>query len=97
MSLRYTARAKKADIAAIHAYIAARNPAAATAVIRRVREIGILLAQYPGIGRATGTAGIRFLPATPYPYLVYFSQKSKEVTVVHIRHEARDVPGRENF
>ncbi len=69
MRLRYTAHAK-ADIAAIHAHIAARNPAAATAVIRRIREIGVVLAQYPNVGRATDTADIRFLPATPYPYLI---------------------------
>ena len=96
MKLRYTPHAK-ADIAAAHAYIASHNPSAATAVIRRIREIGVVLSQYPNIGRATDTADIYFLPATPYPYLVYFAKKSKEIIIVHVHHEARDVPGREDF
>ena len=64
MKLRYAPRAK-ADIAEIHAYIADRNAKAATAVIRRLKAAAELLAQFPGVGRATDIPGVRVLPAPP--------------------------------
>jgi len=93
MKLRYAPRAK-ADIAEIHAYIADRNAKAAAAVIRRIKAAAELLAQFPGVGRATDIQGVRALPAAPFPYLIYYTQTAREIVILHIRHAARDLPGR---
>jgi toxin ParE1/3/4 len=96
MKLRYAPRAK-ADIADVHAYIAERNPKAATAVVRRMRATANLLARYPGVGRATDIPRIRVLPAPPFPYLIYYTQTAKEIVIVHVRHGTRDAPRPEDF
>jgi toxin ParE1/3/4 len=93
MKLRYAPRAK-ADIAEIHAYLADRNAKAATAVIRRLKAAAELLAQFPGVGRATDIPGVRALPAASFPYLIYYTQASREIVILHIRHASRDLPGR---
>jgi toxin ParE1/3/4 len=96
MKLRYAPRAK-ADIADVHAFIAERNPKAATAVVRRIRAAANLLARFPGVGRATDMPRIRVLPAPPFPFLIYYTQTSKEIVIVHVRHGARDAPTPESF
>ncbi len=49
MRLRYTSAARD-HIASIHAYIAARNPAAATRVLARIRAAAERLREFPHIG-----------------------------------------------
>ena len=96
MKLRYAPRAK-ADIAEIHAYINDRNAGAATAVIRRLKAAAEPLTQFPGVGRATDIAGVRALPAAPFPHLIYYTQTTQEIIILHIRHAARDLPGRSDL
>ena len=96
MKLRYAPRAK-ADIADVYAYIAERNPKAATAVVRRIRATANLLARYPGIGRATDIPRVRVLLAPPFLFLIYYTQTSEEIVIVHVRHGSRDIPSREDF
>ena len=96
MKLGYAPRAK-ADIADVYAYIAERNPKAATAVVRRIRATANLLARYPGVGRATDIPRVRVLPAPPFPYLIYYTQTAKETVIVHVHHGARDAPTVEDF
>ena len=93
MKLKYAPRAK-ADIAEIHAYIADRNAKAATEVIRRLKSAAGLVAQFPGIGRATDIQSVRVLPVAPFPYLIYYTQTPREIVILHIRHAAREMPRR---
>jgi plasmid stabilization system protein ParE len=96
MKLRYSPRAR-ADIADIHDHIAQHNPRAATAVARKIRSTCRLLGRYPGIGRGTDIPGVRMLPVSRYPYLVYHSIGGDELTIVHVRHGARAAPGKDEF
>jgi plasmid stabilization system protein ParE len=38
--------------------------------------------------------GVRAIPAAPFPYVIYYTQASREIVILHIRHAARDLPGR---
>ena len=96
MKLRYASRAH-ADIAEIYQYIAKRNSRAATAVVRRIRTTSELLARFPDLDRETDIPGIRVLPISRYPYLVYHRLRGDEVVIVHIRHARRDQPGDEQL
>lgn len=96
MKLRYAPRAHT-DIADIHDYIAKHNPRAATAVIRRIRATGRLLARHPGLGRDTDIPDIRVLPVARYPYLIYHTLTGDELTIVHMRHGSRAAPTSEEF
>ena len=90
MRLRHAPRAR-ADIAEIYQYIAQHSPRAATAVSAQIRATGRLLAEYPGLGRETDIAGVRVFPTARYPYLVYYSIRGGDLTIVHVRHARRDV------
>ena len=91
MRLRFALRAR-GDIANIHQYIASRNTDAATAVVRQIRSTSQLLARYPGLGRETSISGVRVIPTTRYPYLVYHRVIADEVVIIHVRDGRRDVP-----
>jgi toxin ParE1/3/4 len=91
MKLRWSPRSRT-DIAEIHAYIAAHNPRAATAVIRHIRDTARLLASHPRMGRPTDIDGVRVLPVGRYPYLVCCTTSGNELIIVHVRHGARAVP-----
>ena len=61
-------------------------------MIRRLKAAAELLAQFPGVGRATDIPGVRALPAAPFPYVIYYTQAAREIVILHIRHAARDLP-----
>ena len=96
MKLRWTPRARH-DLDAIHDWIVARNPAAATAVIARIRYGAQLLADYPGTGRPTSVAGLLVLPIVRYPYLVYHMIEDDTVVIAHVRHSSRAAPADDVF
>ena len=52
-----------------------------------------LLLQHPHIGRRTDDPAIRRMPATPYPYLVFYEATETEIIVHAVRHAARDPSG----
>ena len=90
MKLRYAKRARS-DIDGIHEYIAQHGRRAASAVVRRVRSVSQLLANYPGLGRPTDMAGVRAFPIVPFPYLVYYRLTDEALEVIHVRHGCCDV------
>ena len=49
-----------------------------------------LLSAYPFIGARTRDPSIRRLPATPYPYLVFYEIGQDEIVIHAIRHAARE-------
>ena len=91
MKLRYSPRARN-DIDRIYDYIAQRNRAAATAVVRQIRSTSELLARHPGLGRETDISGVRVFPIARYPYLVYHRVLEDELVIIHVRDGRRDTP-----
>ena len=91
MRVRYAPRARN-DMVHIHQYVAAHNPKAAIAVVRRIRATANLLGRYPGLGRPTQIDDVRVIGAGRYPYLVYYRIHDDAVTIIHVRDARRDAP-----
>jgi len=97
LTLRYTLPAL-ADLVQVLDYIAAQSPQSARRVQARIQAIIELLASHPFIGRRTNDPAIRRLPATPYPYLIFYEATETEIVIHAIRHAARSpssMPGAE--
>lgn len=89
MRVRYSHRAV-ADLAAIADYLVERSPSGARAVEAAIRATVSLTADFPRCGRVVAQRpGVRVIPVTRYPYLVFYSVTEDTVVVLHIRHAAR--------
>ena len=88
------ARRAIADLNEIRVYLMERNPRGAERVRQRIEQAIATLADFPGIGRPTRLAGVSVATVLRYPYLVYYTVSGRELNILHIRHAARDVPGR---
>ena len=89
MRVVYGARAL-ADVIDIAAYLKARSPAGARAVELRIRRTIALLAEFPSAGQALEQRPqVRIMPLGRYPYLIFYTLSGEELTVLHIRHAAR--------
>jgi toxin ParE1/3/4 len=89
VKVRYTAPAL-ADLNAILDYIANHSPQGAQRVQARIQSIIDLLSLYPFIGSRTDDPTMRRLPASPYPFLVFYEVTESEIIVHAVRHAARD-------
>jgi plasmid stabilization system protein ParE len=47
------------------------------------------LADFPELGRLTNEPGVRVLPLTRFPYLIFYSVLRDELVILHIRQAAR--------
>ena len=92
MKVRYTLPAL-ADLNAILDYITARSPQGAKRVQARIQSIIDLLLLYPFVGVRTDDPTMRRLPASPYPFLVFYEVTETEIIVHAVRHAARDPSG----
>lgn len=92
MHLRFTGRAK-ADLDALHAYVAERNPRAATRLVDRILAAAYNLEDFPFLGRPGRVEGTRefVVPATPY-ILVYTVTDAYHLTLHRILHGAMKYP-----
>lgn len=89
MRATYSPRAV-ADVIDIAAYLKVRSPAGARAVEQRIHRTVALLAEFPGAGRALQQRPqVRVLPLGRSPYLIFYTLSGEELTVLHIRHAAR--------
>ena len=88
MKVRYTPRARN-DLDIIHSYLNQRSPAAASAVLKRIRIDR--LAEFPLMAPETELASIRGLSIVRYPYKAYYRVTDDEVLILHVR-DARRVP-----
>ena len=93
LKIRLTPRAI-ADLDDIRAYLTERNPRGAERVRQRIEQAIATLAEFSKIGRPTHLAGVSVATVLRYPYLVYYTVSGRELLILHIRHAARDVPGR---
>ena len=95
MRLRYTLPAL-ADLISILDYIADRSPQGAAHVHARIQGITNLLLEHPLAGAPTDDPTIRRMPATPYPYLIFYEATDDEIIIHAVRHGTRnpsDNPG----
>jgi toxin ParE1/3/4 len=84
MSVRILRRAE-ADLRRIKDYIEIDNPAAARAIIRRIRERCLDLADFPHQGRPAG-GGLRELVIAGTPYLAIYRIAGDEVRILRVLH-----------
>lgn len=88
MRVVYSLRASR-DLDRIHAYIAERNPRAATAVSGTIRKLTEGLAEFPLIGHPTDAQGVHVLTLGRYPFRIFYRVVGDEVQILHIWHDAR--------
>jgi addiction module RelE/StbE family toxin len=84
--------AARADIAAIHDYIAARNPQAARSATAQIEKSTDRLSQFPHSGRLGAIAGTRELVVRRLPYIVVYRVTEEAVEIVAVFHAAQDIP-----
>lgn len=92
MRVRYTSPAL-ADLGSILDYIAEHSPQGASRVQARIQAVLDVLANHPQAGARTNDPAIRRMPATPYPYLIFYEIGHNEIIVHAVRHAARDPSG----
>lgn len=76
----------------IRAFISKDNPAAASRVVKAIREQVKPLADHPQMGRSGILEGTRELLISRLPYLVVYQQQDGIVTVLAVVHTARNWP-----
>ncbi len=86
MRLRWRRRALH-ELDAICDYVAAENPAAAQALLRRVEQSANYLALFPQLGQATSVAGVRTKLVPGYPYRLFYTivANRDEVQIIRVR------------
>lgn len=92
MKLRYSRRAL-AELDAILADLAGKNPVAARHFGARVFQIGQRVGQFPyGYQEVAERPGVRRIPMVRYPYLIFYKVLSDETVVLRVVHGARKEP-----
>lgn len=92
LCVRYSAPAL-VEIEEIYRYIARDNPLAAAGVLAAISESVDLLSRYPRKSRRSRLRGLRALPLSGYPYIVFYRIKGRELEILHVLHGARRHPG----
>lgn len=79
----------RAQLRAIHDYIARDDKVAARALIARVEYVASLLGGNPNFGRKMQNSRLRRFPVRPYPYLIFYEVAGDIVRIIRVRHAAR--------
>ena len=89
--LRYSLSAAL-DLEAIYSTIAADNQSAGLRVIAHIRSMENLLAEYPGMGRASEVPDALKLavPGLPYKIIYEADELTDELIILRIYHGARN-------
>ena len=87
--VRFTRKAL-ADLAAIHAWLAERNPAAAGRVIAAIEHSAGLLADNPGSGRREDRGLGRILVVPRYRYVISYRIENGAVEIRYIFHPRQE-------
>jgi addiction module RelE/StbE family toxin len=88
MRIRYTQTAL-AEVDQIFSYIAEHNRSAAIDVRERIERTVDTLAEIPEMAQVANEVGVRRMPITPYPYVIFYTVEANELVVLHVRHGAR--------
>lgn len=73
------------DLDEIRAYLIDHGPSGAERVRQHIAQTIERLGDFPFLGRATDEPGVRVLPLTRYPYLIFYTVLTDTVAVLHIR------------
>ena len=96
MAIIWSPEARR-DLDEIFASILAENPSVAVAVLDRIEEKVLLLAEYPAAGRAGRVMGTRELVVSDYPYVIPYRVKADQVEIIRVLHGARRWPPSEDL
>jgi toxin ParE1/3/4 len=88
MSVRYT-RDALYDLDQISSYLAEHDPAVAAALLDAVESVVARLTRFPMSAQTTEMPGIRTAPVLRYPYIVFYSVETGDITIHYVRHAAR--------
>jgi addiction module RelE/StbE family toxin len=88
MRVRYTETAL-AEVDQIFSYIAEHNRSAAVELRERIERTVEALAEIPEMAQVADEPGVRRMPISSYPYVIFYAVESDELVVLHIRHGAR--------
>ncbi len=91
MRLRYT-RAALSDLSEAEAFVRARDPAAATVVMRRIEAAIDRLPAFPESGRRGRVEGTRELVIPETPFVVACRLTSGSIDILSLVHSARRWP-----
>jgi toxin ParE1/3/4 len=79
----------KRDLAALFAYVAEDNTAAAHRIASRIAESVEQLVSHPSIGRPGRVPGTRELVVAATPYIVPYRVRGQEIEILRVYHSAR--------
>jgi toxin ParE1/3/4 len=88
MILIWSPQAKR-DLAALFAYIAEDNAAAAHRIASRIAGSVEQLVSHPSIGRPGRVPGTRELVVAATPYIVPYRVRGQEIEILRVYHSAR--------
>ena len=91
MKLRYTIQGL-AELDAVLTAIEQESARGAGKVKLRIEAVTEVLLRHPRAGRLTRKPYLRRIPASPYPYLIFYQATDNEIIIHGVRHGARD-PG----
>jgi toxin ParE1/3/4 len=92
MKVRYASRAL-AELDAILADLAAKNPLAAERFEQRISQIAERIGRFPeGYQEVAQRPGVRRVPLVRYPYLIFYKTYPDEVVILRVVHGARKEP-----
>jgi addiction module RelE/StbE family toxin len=91
MKIRYTETAL-VEINEVFSYISERNAPAAKRVVARIEQTIQNLGDFPEMAQEADEPGVRRMPVTRYPFIVFYAIDTDEVVILHVRHGARRWP-----
>jgi toxin ParE1/3/4 len=93
MILVWSPQAKQ-DVAALFAYIAEDNPAAAHRMVAQIVSSSEQLLSHAAMGRSGRVPGTRELVVSRTPYIVPYRVRGQEIEILRVYHAARRWPER---
>jgi addiction module RelE/StbE family toxin len=94
MTVRYTREALR-DLEQISSYLATRNRTAAAALLGAIETTVSRLARFPQSAQQTEMMGVRAAPVPGFPYIIFYAEDGRSVTIHYVRHAARLRPWEE--
>lgn len=79
-----------ADLAAIHAWLSERNPAAASRVIAAIEHTAGLLVDQPELGRPESRGLGRILIVPRCHYVISYRHEAGRAEILYVLHPSRD-------
>jgi plasmid stabilization system protein ParE len=82
-------RGAQRDVDLIFEYLSEHSPPGAQSVLREIARSADRLGDFPLMGSATSSPGVRSLALRHYPYKVFNRVRQARVFIIHGRHTSR--------